>query len=124
MSARVVVVTGGTSAVGRAVARSFAEAGDRVAVLTRGAAGLAATLAELQAYGEPALALPVDVADAAQVEQAAARIERELGPLDLWVNNAMTGVLAPFLDMTPEEFARDTSVTGALRSQVQSKSRP
>ncbi len=111
MGARVVVVTGGTSGVGRAVAREFADGGDRVAVLARGSQGLAGTLTELSPHGQPALALPVDVADAEQVEQAAAQVERELGPLDVWVNCAMTGVLAPFLQISAQEYTRVTAVT-------------
>lgn len=111
MGGRVVVVTGGTSGVGRAVARAFAEGGDRVAVLARGRQGLAGTVTELTAHGQPALAVPVDVADAEQVEQAAGQVERELGPLDVWVNCAMTGVLAPFLQVSAQEYARVTAVT-------------
>ncbi|MGE3833394.1 MAG: SDR family oxidoreductase [Acidimicrobiia bacterium] len=109
--ARTVVVTGGTAGVGRATARIFAERGDRVAVLARGAEGLDATAAEIEAAGGTALGLQVDVADAASVDDAAASVEAELGPIDVWVNNAMTSVFAPFTEITADEFRRVTDVT-------------
>jgi NAD(P)-dependent dehydrogenase (short-subunit alcohol dehydrogenase family)/pimeloyl-ACP methyl ester carboxylesterase len=102
----VVVVTGASAGVGRAVVRAFAARGDRIALIARGEAGLEAAAAE--AGG---LAVRADVADPAQLEEAARRVERELGPIDVWVNNAFAGVLAPFHEITPEEFARATHVT-------------
>lgn len=111
MSARIAVVTGGTAGLGRATARALAAEGWDVAVLARGADGLAATLAEIEASGRRGLAIATDVADREAVESAAARIEAELGPIDLWVNNAMAGVFGTFLDTDPDDFRRATDVT-------------
>ena len=111
MQRRIAVVTGATAGVGRATARELAGRGFDVALLARGRAGLDATAADVIALGTRALAIPTDVADAAQVEAAAAQVERELGPIDVWVNNAMTTVFARFSTVDPEEFARATSVT-------------
>lgn len=108
---RIVVVTGGTAGVGRATARAFAERVSAVAVLARGPAGLEATRREIEQRGARALAIPTDVADAEQVEAAAARIEHELGPIDVWVNNAMTTIFGPIWDVEPKEYARATEVT-------------
>jgi NAD(P)-dependent dehydrogenase (short-subunit alcohol dehydrogenase family) len=108
---RVVAITGASAGVGRATARAFAARGDRVALIARGRAGLAAAAREVAAAGGTPLELALDVADADAVEAAAQRIEDELGPLDVWVNNAMTAVLAEVIDTTPEEFRRVTEVT-------------
>jgi NAD(P)-dependent dehydrogenase (short-subunit alcohol dehydrogenase family) len=108
----VVVITGGTAGVGRATARRFAQAGARIAVLARGPDGLDATVAELPTLGaRAAIAIPCDVADAAQVFAAAERVERELGPIDIWINNAMTTVFGRFRSLSPEQFERVTRVT-------------
>ncbi len=109
--AKVVAITGASGGVGRAIARAFGQRGDQVALLARGAAGLAGACAEVEAAGGKALAIETDVADPAQVEAAAARIERELGPIDIWVNNAMTTIFAPVMQIEPEEFRRATEVT-------------
>jgi short-subunit dehydrogenase len=109
--ARVVAVTGASAGVGRAAARAFARRGDRVALLARGEEGLRAATREIEDAGAPALAIPTDVADPQQVENAAARIEAELGPLEVWVNNAMTAVFAPFTEIPADEFKRVTEVT-------------
>ena len=108
---KVVVVTGGSAGIGRAVARSFASRGDSVAVLARESSRLDETCRELEALGSPVLALPVDVADAEAVDEAAERIEAVLGPIDIWVNNAMVTMLAPVDRVTPEEYRRVTEVT-------------
>lgn len=108
---RVAVVTGGTAGVGRATARAFADRGYDVAVLARGPAGLAATHDDLLARGVAAWTCPVDVADTAQVEAAADEIEEQLGPIDVWVNNAFAGALCLFRDTTDDEFRRMTEVT-------------
>ena len=107
----VVVITGGSAGIGRAAARAFARGGAAVAILARGTERLADAVAEIRSIGVPALGLSVDAADANQVEQAAERVERELGPIEVWVNNAMTTVFAPFHEMTVEEFRRVTEVT-------------
>ena len=107
----VVVITGATSGVGRATARAFAARGCGVALLARNQDALQAAAKEVEAAGGRALPLPTDVAHADQVEAAAARAERELGPLDVWVNNAMASVFAPFTEIRPEEFRRVTEVT-------------
>ena len=108
---RVVVITGASAGVGRATARAFAARGDRVALIARGRAGLAATAREVADVGGTPLQLALDVADAEAVEAAAERAESELGPIDVWVNNAMTAVLAEVVDTTPEELRRVTEVT-------------
>jgi NADP-dependent 3-hydroxy acid dehydrogenase YdfG len=107
----VVVITGASAGVGRATAREFAKAGARIALLARGEDGLEAARKEIEATGGKALVLPTDVADASQVEAAADTIERELGPIDVWVNNAMVSILAPLDQVTPDEFRRVTEVT-------------
>jgi NAD(P)-dependent dehydrogenase (short-subunit alcohol dehydrogenase family) len=109
--APVVVITGGTAGVGRATARRFAKSGAKIAVLARGHDGLEATRDELPAHGAPkAIAIPCDVSDAAQVFAAAERVESELGPIDIWINNAMTTVFGRFRSLTPEQFERVTRV--------------
>jgi NAD(P)-dependent dehydrogenase (short-subunit alcohol dehydrogenase family) len=111
MSGRVVVVTGASAGVGRAAVRSFAAAGDDVAVLARGEGGLEAAAKEVEAAGRRALVVPCDVSDAAAVADAAGAVEAALGPIDVWVNNAFASVFAPFWDITVEEFERTTAVT-------------
>ncbi len=108
---KVVVVTGASAGVGRAVVTEFARQGAHLGLIARGRERLEATKREVEELGGKALALPVDVADAQQVEQAAERVEQELGPIDIWVNDAMTTIFAPFLEITPEEFKRATEVT-------------
>ncbi|HZU82156.1 MAG TPA: SDR family oxidoreductase [Polyangiaceae bacterium] len=108
---KVVVVTGAAAGVGRAAVRAFAERGADVALIARGRDALEAAAREVEAHGRRALVLPVDVADAAAVERAADEIEQKLGPIEVWVNDAMVSVFGPFLDITPEEFRRVTDVT-------------
>jgi NAD(P)-dependent dehydrogenase (short-subunit alcohol dehydrogenase family) len=107
----VVVITGASAGVGRATAWEFAKRGARIGLLARGQEGLDATCREVQTLGGKALAIPTDVADADQVEAAAAQVERELGPIRVWVNNAMATVFSPVKETTPEEFKRSTEVT-------------
>jgi NAD(P)-dependent dehydrogenase (short-subunit alcohol dehydrogenase family) len=108
---KVVVITGASAGVGRATARRFASRGAGVALLARGADGLRAAREEAERAGVPALALQVDVADASAVDAAAERVEAELGPIDVWINNAMATVFSRFIKVTAEEFRRVTEVT-------------
>jgi len=107
----VIVITGASAGVGRATARAFAAQGASVALLARGRDGLAAAAAEVRSLGGTALAIPVDVSDATAVEAAAEKIEEELGPIDVWVNNAMTAILAPVAETSADDFRRVTEVT-------------
>jgi NAD(P)-dependent dehydrogenase (short-subunit alcohol dehydrogenase family) len=109
--AEVVVVTGASAGVGRATVREFARHGARIGLLARGRDGLEAARLEVERMGGEALALPTDVADADRVEAAAAEVEEKFGPIDVWVNNAMTSVFSPVKEMKPEEFKRVTDVT-------------
>jgi NAD(P)-dependent dehydrogenase (short-subunit alcohol dehydrogenase family) len=108
---KIVVVTGGSAGVGRACVRAFAGRGYDVAVLARGADGLEAARREVEDAGGRGLAIPVDVADADAVEAAAEQVEAELGPIDVWVNNAMVTIFARLQDIEPEEYRRATEVT-------------
>jgi len=107
----IVVITGASAGAGRATVREFARHGAWIGLIARGEDGLEAARREVESLGGRALVLPVDVADAAQVEAAADRVERELGPIDIWVNDAMTSVFSPIKEMTAEEFRRVTEVT-------------
>src|SRR5688572_446969 len=107
----VVVVTGASAGVGRAIAREFARHGAKVGLLARSHDGLDGAARDVERLGGRALAVATDVSDDQQVEEAADRIERALGPIDIWVNNAMVSVLSPALEMTADEFRRVTEVT-------------
>ena len=108
---RVVAVTGASGGIGRATAVAFGARGDAVALVARGTEGLEAAAAEVGRAGGKALVVPTDVADADQVQRAVARIEDELGPIDIWVNVAFTSVFSRFQQIEPEEFKRVTEVT-------------
>src|SRR5437879_3354886 len=107
----VVVVTGASAGVGRAAVRAFAERGAHIGLLARGRDGLEGARVEVEALGGKALVVPADVARAEEVEAAATEVEARLGPIDVWVNNAMLTVLSPAREMTADEFRRVTEVT-------------
>ena len=109
-TAEVVVITGASAGVGRATAHAFAKRGAQIGLLARGRAGLEGARREVEAAGGKALVVPTEVADAAQVEAAAA-VEAAFGPIDIWVNNAMTSVFSPVKEMEAAEFKRVTEVT-------------
>jgi NAD(P)-dependent dehydrogenase (short-subunit alcohol dehydrogenase family) len=107
----VIVVTGASAGVGRAVVRAFARPGTSIGLLARGVDGLEGAQAEVEQAGGRALVLPVDVADAGAVDDAAEMVEEAFGPIDTWVNNAMVSVFSPVREMTAAEFRRVTEVT-------------
>lgn len=107
----IVVITGASAGVGRAVAREFARHGAHIGLIARDRQRLEAARSEIEAAGGRALELSADVADAEQVERAAATVEDTFGPIDIWINGAMTTVFSPFIEIRPEEFRRVTEVT-------------
>jgi NAD(P)-dependent dehydrogenase (short-subunit alcohol dehydrogenase family) len=106
-----VVITGASAGVGRATARAFAAQGAALALLGRGSDGLGATVKDVEAAGARAIALELDVADAVAVDDAAEKTESQLGPIDVWVNNAMVSVFSPVHQLSAEEVRRVTEVT-------------
>src|ERR1041384_3471362 len=102
----VVVITGASAGGGRSTVREFAKHGASIGLIARGRDGLEGARREVEAAGGRALVLVTDVANSDEVEAAAERVERELGPIDIWVNNAMTSVFSPIREMSPEEFRR------------------
>ncbi|MCB1883924.1 MAG: SDR family oxidoreductase [Geminicoccaceae bacterium] len=111
-SARTVVVTGGSAGIGRAVGRLFAQKGCRVGVIARGEERLKDAVVDLERRGAAKAAYAVaDVSNAAALEAAADHLEAELGPIEVWVNDAMLTIYSPFLDIKPEEYERITKVT-------------
>jgi NAD(P)-dependent dehydrogenase (short-subunit alcohol dehydrogenase family) len=109
--AEVVVVTGASAGVGRAVVRRFARERAHIALLARGADGLEATRREVEEAGGRALVLPTDVACWEEVDRAATETEAAFGEIDIWINNAMTSVFSPIREMQPAEYRRVTEVT-------------
>jgi short-subunit dehydrogenase len=107
----VVVITGASAGLGRAAAREFGAHGAKVGLIARGIDGLEAAKREIESAGGRAMVLPLDVADANAVENAATSVEREFGPIDIWVNNAMSSVFSPVREMKAEEYKRVTEVT-------------
>lgn len=105
------MVTGATSGVGRALVRRFAAPGVSLGLLARSMAALEQTAEEVRRRGGTAVAVPTDVADYSQVEAAAGQVEEGLGDIGVWINNTMTTVFSPFMDIAPEEYARVTEVT-------------
>ncbi len=108
---QVVMITGASAGVGRATALAFARRGASIGLLARGRAGLEAAAREVERAGGRALIIQADVADADRVDAAASTLEEAFGPVDVWINNAMTSVFSPILEMRPEEFKRVTEVT-------------
>jgi NAD(P)-dependent dehydrogenase (short-subunit alcohol dehydrogenase family) len=108
---KIAVITGASAGVGRATARLFAQHGFDVALLARGHAGLEAAAKEVEAAGARCLMIPTDVAHFDEVDSAATRVEDELGPIDVWVNDSMTTVFAPLEDLVPADFERAVQVT-------------
>jgi short-subunit dehydrogenase len=108
---QVVAVTGASGGIGRAVAREFARHGAAVGLIARGRAGLEGAGRDVEELGGIACIAPADVAEFGEVQAAAATIEQKLGPIDVWVNNAMTTVFAFFTDVEPHEYERATRVT-------------
>jgi NAD(P)-dependent dehydrogenase (short-subunit alcohol dehydrogenase family) len=111
MKDKVVVVTGAAAGIGRAIARRFGEDGAKVALVSRNRAGLEGAARDVEQAGGQALVLTADVADHEAVDNAAAQAEEQLGPIDIWVNNAMATIFSFFEEIEPEEFARSTEVT-------------
>lgn len=107
----VVVVTGASAGVGRAVVRRFAQEGAHIGLLARGLDGLEGAKRDVERLGGKAIICQTDVADAEAVERAAQKVEDEFGAIDVWVSNATTSVFSPIKEMTSEEFKRVTEVT-------------
>jgi len=107
----VVVITGASAGVGRATAREFAKRGASIALLARGEPALEAAGNEVEHLGGRALVLPVDVSNHVEVDRAALDVERQLGPIAIWVNNAMVSVFSPARQMEPDDFKRVMEVT-------------
>ncbi|HZS56546.1 MAG TPA: SDR family oxidoreductase [Bryobacteraceae bacterium] len=107
----VVMITGASAGVGRAITREFAKRQASIGLIARGKERLAAAKAEVEAQGGRALVFPIDVADSAAVDRAAQTLENEFGPIDIWINDAMTTIFAPLSEITPDEFKRATEVT-------------
>ncbi len=107
----VMVITGGTAGAGKATALRSPHAGYHVALIARDETGLQETRQACERFGIKTLAISADVVDAGALQRAAAEVETTLGAIDVWINNAMTTVLAPFRQMSEEEFRRVTEVT-------------
>ena len=107
---KVVVITGASSGVGRAIARAFGAQRARVALIARDYVGLDAAACEIRADGGIPMIIPLDVSDAPSVAAAADRVVSEWGTIDVWVNDAMVSVFAPVHEVTADEYRRVTEV--------------
>ncbi len=110
LKAPVVVVTGSSAGLGRAIAHAFAKRGAHLGLIARNPEALNAAKEECEALGGQALALPLDISDAEAVEAAASRVEEAFGPIDIWVNDAMVSVFSPVKEMEAADYRRVTEV--------------
>jgi short-subunit dehydrogenase len=108
---KVVTVTGASAGIGRAIALAFAKQGAHIGLISRNEERLQTLAKEIEQYNVSTVILPLDVSDANAVEKAAAQVETQLGPIDIWVNNAMVSVFSPVKEMKPDEYKRVTEVT-------------
>jgi short-subunit dehydrogenase len=108
---KVVAVTGASAGIGRAIALAFAKQGAHIGLISRNEERLQTLAKEIEQYNVSTVILPLDVSDANAVEKAAAQVETQLGPIDIWVNNAMVSVFSPVKEMKPDEYKRVTEVT-------------
>ncbi len=108
---KVVVITGASAGLGRAIAHGYAKRGCKLALLARNPEALEAAVSECSWMGGEAIAIPTDVSDADAVERAAAEAEAKLGPIDIWINNAMVSVFSPVKETTAADYKRVTEVT-------------
>jgi NAD(P)-dependent dehydrogenase (short-subunit alcohol dehydrogenase family) len=116
ISQQVVAIIGASSGIGRETALQFAKKGAKIVVSARNELGLNSLVSEIQAFGGEAIAIKGDVADFEQVKAIADYTVEQYGRLDTWVHCAASGILAPFAEITPEEFKRVIDVT--LMGQV------
>jgi NADP-dependent 3-hydroxy acid dehydrogenase YdfG len=108
---RVVVVTGASQGLGRAIVRELGAQRARVALIARNIDGLGGAAEEINAAGGEAMVLPLDVSDAQAVDAAADAIVARWGRIDVWINNAMVSVFSPIMQMKADEYRRVTEVT-------------
>src|SRR5690348_4208087 len=106
----VVVITGASAGVGRATVQAFARYGAHIGLLARGKDGLEGARQDAERLGGKGLILPTDVSDPEQVERAASAVEEQLGPIDVWINDAMVSVFSPVKEMTADDYRRVTEV--------------
>ena len=111
LEGRVVAITGASAGVGRAIAKEFAKSGARIGLIARGREGLLSAKREIESLGGKAVVCIADVAHETELEKAADAIEREFGPIDIWINNAMVSVLGPIKTLSSKEIQRVTDVT-------------
>ena len=103
---QVVVITGASAGVGRSITYAFAKEGASIALIARGKEKLESTLKEVKQLGGQGMIFPLDISDYEKLETAAELIEKELGLIDIWINNAMVTVLGEVKDLSPEEIKR------------------
>ena len=104
LSETVAIVTGGNGGIGRGIALGLAEAGAAVAILARNQEKNRAVVAELEALGVRAIALEADLSDRTQLKPALDRVERDLGAVNILVNNAGIAVMSPTLTLEPAQW--------------------
>lgn len=110
-----VLVTGASRGIGRSIALRFAEEGARVGLVARSETELLATAKMVEDAGAQAIAVPTDIRDRAGARAAVEKVEAELGPIDVLVNNAGVFLWRAFLELSPEEWdlVLATNLTGA-----------